>query len=61
MPLINLVIVLVVVGVVLWVIECSSGYCRYYLAIECFRTHRKPLNDSHWEVKNLRIPSLRRT
>jgi len=54
MPLIQLVIVLVVVGVILWVInsyipnagyhkenlECGSGYCCNFMAIECLRTHR---------------------
>ena len=67
MPLINLVIVLVVVGVILWVINSyipmQSTIKRILnvvvviasdpLAIECLRTHRKSLNDSYWEVNPL--------
>ena len=71
MPLINLVIVLVVVGVILWVINSYipmqstikrilnvvSGYCCYYLAVECLRTHRKPrraLKDPYREMNSVR-------
>ncbi len=70
MPLINLVIVLVVVGVILWLVklhtdagyhkedsECRRDYCGDPLAIECLRCHRKPLNDPHWELKGLKILS----
>jgi len=69
MPLIQLVIVLVVVGVVLWVInsyipmqathkenfECGGGGGGDCMAIECLRIHRRPLKDSCWQVKILSI------
>jgi hypothetical protein len=72
MPLIQLVIILVVVGVILWVINSYIpmqstikkilNVVRYYygdcLAIKCFRIHRKTLNDSCWEVKGLKILSM---
>ncbi|MCK7504662.1 MAG: hypothetical protein MZV70_11630 [Desulfobacterales bacterium] len=68
MPLIQLVIVLVVVGVILWVInsyipmqstikeniECGRGDCCDHMAVECLRTHRRPLKDSYREVKGLK-------
>jgi hypothetical protein len=36
-------------------LECCSDYCSYFVAFECLRTHRKPLNDSYWEVKSMKI------
>ena len=73
MPLINLVIVLVVVGVVLWVI---NSYIPMQATIKkilnvvvviavivwllsVFRTHRRHLNNSYREVKTLKMLSAR--
>ena len=68
MPLIQLVIILVVVGVILWVINsyipmqstikkilnAVVGPICDHLATECFRDYRLPPRDSYREVKDLK-------